>query len=809
MRLPLSWLREYVDCEADASQLAERLTVAGLEVEEILRPGEAYQGITIGEVLSVEPHPDADTLSLCTVTTGGEPTRVVCGAPNVAAGQRVPFAPVGSVLPGGMKLKRVKIRGQESHGMICSEAELETGEDAAGIMVLPPDAPLGEPFAAWAGLEDDILDIDVPPNRPDALSIYGLAREVAALYSLPLAEWNHDVIESGSPAADEISVEVADLDDCPRYSARLIRGVTVGTSPAWLAGRLRSVGLRPINSIVDITNLIMIEFGQPQHVFDLARVGGGRIVVRRAGAGEHLMTLDEQTRKLDPEILLITDGDGALAVAGIMGGRESQVDDGTTDILLESAHFDPVRIRIGGSRLGLLSDSRTRFERGTDPTLTARTADRAAALMAELAGGTVAPGVVEAVSPGLDQRRVMVMRTEWIDALLGVRIEPEDMTSILTGLGFGIQTEDQNDRWQVTVPPWRPDIEGEAHLGEEIARVIGYDQVGSDDRISGGAPSGPTRLQRLREHVRDTLVGLGLWEIVTDSRLEKGAPAPLRPETEPVVLLNPLGEDSSELRRDLAPGVLRTVGYNQRRQAEDVRLFEIGMVHNVAGGQPLEEEWVMAALTGFRLAERWPDPEARFDFADLSGLLTALWRALDITNPELVPATVPGCAPGTGVGLRWEKPEVSGTDEDGEQPRRFEAGMAGRLAREWNQAFDLEGEVWFFAFPLARLESLYGTVRRYQGLTRHPASDRDLSLIVPAGVGIGTLLARLESIPRVESARLFDEYAGEQIPEGMTGVLINMRYRDKENTLSDKEIDTLHKKVVKACEADFGARLRT
>ncbi len=795
MRLPLNWLRDFVEYEGSAEELAERLTLAGLEVEEILRPGELYRGIVTGEVLTVEPHPDADKLSLCRVTTGSEPIRVVCGAANVAPGQKVPFAPVGSALPNGMILKKVKIRGQESHGMICSEAELEIGEDAAGIMVLPADAPIGESFARWSGLDDEILDIDVMPNRPDALSIYGLAREVAALYGLPLTRRHYPVTESGAPAAGEIAVTVDDTEGCPRYSARLIRGVRVGTSPPWLAGRLRAVGLRPINVIVDITNYTMIELGQPQHAFDLARVPGGRIVVRRARAGERLVTLDDTVHILDPETLLITAGETALAAAGVMGGRDSQIDVDTTDILLESAHFDPVRIRIGGSRLALLSDSRIRFERGTDPTLTAAAADRSAALMAELAGGAVAPGVVEYIRPGLEAPRVMTMRPGWIDAFLGAAIAPERTAAILTGLGFEISGAGETDTWQVTVPPWRPDIEGEAHLAEEIARVYGYDELGSDTRITGNAPTGPTRRQRTREALRDALVGLGLWEIVTDSRVEKEAPAPLCPQTSPVVLLNPLGEDSSELRRDLLPGVLRTMRYNQRRQMEDLRLFEIGMVHAVTEEGGIEEEWAVAALTGSRWAERWPASQGELDWFDLAGLLTALWRTLDAPEPAIVPAEVPAFRPQLGVRMVWAG------DLDG--------GIAGRLDGAWSEVFELEGPVWIFGLRLDVIEEVCGGVRRYRGVPRYPASDRDLSLILPAGVRLGEVLDRIREITRVESVRLLGEYHGEQIPEGMIGALIGVRYRDKDKTLSDKEIDTLHQKVVKIISDGFGARLRS
>lgn len=795
MLVPLNWLRDFVPYEGTIEELAERLTMAGLEVDDIVRPAESYEGVVVAEVLEVKQHPNAERLSLCRVTNGEEEICVVCGADNVAAGQRVPFSPVGSTLPGGVKIKKVKIRGEVSYGMICSEKELELGEDADGIMVLPDDVTVGTAISTYLGLDEEILDIEVTPNRPDALSIYGVARDVAVLYGLPLAPWGTGVTESGAPASETISVKVEDPTGCPRYSARLIRGIKIGPGPAWMTGRLRAVGLRPINVIVDVTNYLMMEIGQPQHAFDLQQVAGGDIVVRRAKQGEALRTLDDDVRSLNPEILVIADPQRALAVAGVMGGIDSQIDENTTEILLESAHFDPIRVSTGGNMLNMITESRRRFERGTDPTLPGRAADRAAALMAEFAGGEVAPGVVEFVAPEAVRKRTISVRKPWIDMLLGSEIAAEKSKTILVDLGFALTDASGDATWEVTIPPWRPDVTGEADIAEELARVHGYEELGSDISLSGNAPEGLTSLQRMREEIRNSLVGFGLHEVITNSLVERDAQHPLFPDASPVVLANPRSEDHVEMRRDLLPGILKVIKHNVRRQIEDLRLFEIGMVHCVESGRAREDEWVLGAMTGARLAENWNDPGARTDWFDLQGLLSNLYSAIDIDALRSVAIDNPALEGGTGCLL---------VSSDG-----VEMGFTGRLEEEIQKEFNLNDPVWIFGMKLDTLTDQLKGVGRYEGLPKHPASDRDISLILPAGTALGEMMERVREEKLVESVKLRDEYSGEQIPEGMKGALLGIRYRDKDNTLSDKDIEVLHNKVVEVLANEFGARLRS
>jgi phenylalanyl-tRNA synthetase beta chain len=793
MRLPLNWLRDWVPYEGTAEELATRLTMGGLEVEAIERPGDEFAGVVVGEVLEAGPHPDADRLSVCRVSLGGEPLPVVCGAPNVAAGQRVPFATVGTRLPNGTKLKKAKIRGQVSAGMICSEIELGIGDDAAGIVVLPPDAVVGTPFAEWLGVDGEVLDLAVPPNRPDALSVYGLARETAALFGLPLTDYPTVVAEEGPPADRDIRVEVEDLQGCPRYAARLIRGITVGPSPQWLAARLRLVGLRPINVIVDITNYLMWELGQPLHAFDLARVEGGRIVVRRARRGESLRTLDDGLRVLDPELLLITDGEHALAVAGIMGGADSEISPQTRDVLLESATFDPVRTAIGGGRLGLLTESRRRFERGTDPTVPPLAAARAAALMSELAGGTVAPGLVEQVAPGLlEPRRVMVQKP-WLDDHLGKSIPDEAARDALASTGFTSEVTPQG--WSVRVPSWRPDVEGPAHIAEELARLHGYDELGSRLRLSGPPPAGPTLRQRLRQDLADVLTGLGLHEVYTSALVPAAVPHPSLPAAEAVELENPLSEEMAVLRRDLVPGLLGVVRHNLNRQARYVRIFEIGAVHRVEEGRAVEEEWLAGMLVGGRSPQPWSTGDDRLDHHDLQGLLDALFERAGLDPPSPVPYQGAVLTPGLGQNL---------TDGEGR-----EVGYAGRVSRALLEQWDIVPEVWTFALRLGPLEHLRRGPGRFQGLPRYPAVDRDLSVVLPDSVSLGEVVQRLRATPRVEQVLMTDAYRGRQIPEGLQGATFSVRWRHPGKTMSDKEIDSLHKALLDMLAEHYNARLRS
>ncbi|MFO7768245.1 MAG: phenylalanine--tRNA ligase subunit beta [bacterium] len=794
MRLPLSWLREFTPYEGSAEELADRLTMAGLEVEGVDRPARDYRGVVVGQVIERSDHPDADRLSLCRVTVGSEPLTIVCGAPNVAAGQKVPVATVGSVLPGGMEVGEAEIRGQLSRGMICSEKELEIGEDAEGIMVLDPDARVGCPFAEHLGLDDVIIEVDVLPNRPDALSVYGLARETAALFDLPLEPLGGGVEEEGDPAGREIAVEVEDPLGCPLFTARLIRGVEVGSSPPWMAGRLRAAGMRPINSAVDITNYIMLETGQPQHAFDLARIPGGRIVVRRARPGERLITLDGVERRLAPEYLMITSGEEPLAVAGVMGGRDSEIGEKTGDVLLETAHFDPMRIGLAGGRLNIVSEARKRFERGVDPALPPVAADRAARLFASICGGRVAPGIVKDGAEDPAAPLTVTVDRERLDTLLGRSIPAEDAVALLERTGFEVPGETGADEWRVRVPTWRPDVEDWPHIGEEVARLYGYNALGSSTALSGEAPDPPTPRQRLREALRDALVHQGLHEVLTSSLVGVEHPHPLTPGREPVVLANPQSEGQSHMRRDLLPGLLRVVRHNLRRQHDHVRIFELGPVYHVLEGEAVQEEWVAGALTGRRWPEPWVSGNGPLTWEDIYGIIQAVLGGLGISEVRSEARDHEGLEAGMAAVLAG--------------PDGSLLGRAGRVSDGLLEAMDLEEEVWAFVLPLEGLGAARTGLERYRGLPRHPAADRDLAVTVPADVPVGGILEEVREGASVERALLLDTYRGEQVEEGRKSVAISIRYRDPDRTLTDKEIERLHNEVLKVLTRSFDARLR-
>jgi phenylalanyl-tRNA synthetase beta chain len=561
-----------------------------------------------------------------------------------------------------------------------------------------------------------------------------------------------------------------------------------------MAGRLQLAGVRPINSIVDITNYVMLEMGQPQHAFDLQRIKDGCIIVRRAREGESLVTLDDQRRALDPEMLLITDVDGAIAVAGLMGGADSEISESTTDILLESAYFDPVRVAIAGVRLGLLSESRRRFERGVDPTLAARAADRASALMTEMAGGTVAPGIVEVIAPGLGEPRTLVVKREMVDRLLGTAVPEEEVRDLVAPTGFEVKADVDEGTWEVTVPSWRPDVIGWAHVAEEIGRLYGYDDLGSDTRLTGQAPAGPTPRQVLRERIRDALTYLGLTEIITSTLVEKDAPHFLPEPVAGMDLANPISKELAQLRTDLLPGVLRVVQHNLNRQVADVRIFELGAVHWVEGGKAEQEEWVVGALTGGPAMERWSEPRDVMDWHDLSGLMEGLARALNLDTPETLAYDGPALDPAISATLA-----VRGT---------YPLGFAGLLSREVASGFDLDPDVWVFGLRLEALESAIEPVGRFAGLPRYPASERDVSVILAEEVQIGPLLKAISGLKRVERVRLVDEYQGEQIPAGTRGITLSVRYRHSDKTFSEEEIEALHKEVGELLEREYAARLR-
>jgi phenylalanyl-tRNA synthetase beta chain len=844
MRVPLSWLKDYVDIPIPIPQLAERLTLAGLEVETVTYiglPGAELpwepDKIVVGELRAVHPHPNADRLVLAEVEYGGPaPEVVVTGAPGLLArrGQtdlhiKVAFALEGAHLYDGhapgfqvMKLKATKIRGVPSRAMVCSEKELGLSDQHEDIIYLPDDAPVGVPLVDYLG--DAVLEFDIKGPFAHLYSVFGVAREVAALLDAPLrndprrAAASHPV--TITPTPDYIVLEIADPDLCPRYSAAFIGGVRVGPSPFWMQMRLRLAGMRPINNIVDITNYVMLELGQPLHAFDYHRLrprpGETRpaIIVRRARPNEQMTTLDGVLRTFDGEMLLITDGGGPVAVAGVMGGLESEITDATTDILLESANFHFLSIRRTARLLGLTSEASQRFGRQVDPELTVPAALRAALLMAELAGGTVAPSVGD-LYPGRQMPRTVELNPADVTRILGVEVPPDDIVRILTALEFTVRPADSGC-YTVTIPSHRPDVTRPVDLVEEIGRIWGYDRFPPTLLQDELPPQRPNVRLECAERVRDLLVGCGLDEVITYSLVDIADEGRLRPQGPPpdpsryLRLKNPLSADRAYLRQTLLPSLLRTLRDNLRFQ-ERVAIFEIGAVYLPVDGELLPDEPLRLGIvmTGPREPRSWlPDRQTTpLGFYDLKGVVEALLAGLGLSGTferpvrgeprsaaewRIIDAFHPG---------RCAQVSVNGTF----------LGIMGELHPLVREAFDLPQQpVAALEFDMEALLGLWGAPRRMTPISLHPPVYEDLSVVVdeetPA-VRVRDLIAQTGA-PLLRSVVLFDVYRGEQIGPGKKSLAYRLTYQADDRTLTDQDVARVREKIVRRLEREIGAAIR-
>ena len=781
MRVPLSWLREFVPVEASVDDLAERLSLSGLAVEEIIRTGAGISGVVVGEVRSMREHPNADSLMLVRAFDGKAERDIVCGARNYVVGDRVPLALPGARLPNGMEIAQRSVRGETSDGMMCSASELGISEDHSGILVLDRDAVPGADLVRALELDDVILHLDVTTNRGDCLSVLGVAREVAALYGLPLTVTPTVLEESSEDAASLATVRIEDAKGCPRYLARVIDGIAVGPSPWWMRHRLLAAGMRPISNVVDVTNYVLLERGHPLHAFDLDRLGDHAIVVRKPRKGERILTLDGTDRLLEKDDVAICDAERPVAVAGIMGGSGSEVSDKTTRLLLESAFFEPLRIRRTAARLGLRTEASIRFERGADPDGVAAPAARAAELLAQVAGGRIARGTID-VYPKPIARRPIRLRAARARALLGIEEDTETMGSRLRALGCSVEVSRTALR---AIPPgWRPDLKIEEDLIEEVARLHGYDRI--PERLPQGARSGAlTESQRRRRLARALLLGAGLSEAQTLSLLPPSVAARLGLD-DAAVVSNPLSEEESVLRTSLIPGLLLAAHRNVARRVLPVRLFEIGTVFR-RDGEGVHEElraaWVMCGP-----AERaWHSTERGMDFFDGKGVLEAFLDGLGVREWSIE----------AGAAVPFAHPARSATVIAGDAIG-FVAEAHARLAA----SFDLPGRV-----VLAEL-ALGGLLAERPGvpapaIPRFPAAGRDVAIVVPDGVSSAEVerTVRRAAGPLLESVSLFDLYRGEPIPEGYVSLAFSLTLRDAERTLTDADADVAIGRVAEAARA--------
>ncbi len=794
MRVPLEWLSEFVEGLPELGDLCEGLTLAGLEVEEVVHPDpRLVENLVFARLLAVEPHPNADRLSVCTVDSGGEEQRIVCGATNMAAGDSVVLARPGAVLPGGVKIKKAKIRGVESCGMLCSASELDLYDDHAGILIVHGAPAAGTPAAPLLGIGAPVISVGITPNRGDCLSIRGIAREVAAVFSLPTTE--RFAREPERPAGrPTMSVEIDDAGACPLYRGIEIEGVRVGPSPVWLVGRLAACGLRPLANVVDVTNYVLLEYGQPLHAFDRDRLAGNVVWASRVDCEVEVETLDGQMRTLQSGDTVIRDADGVIAVAGVMGGRRTAVDEKTQRIFLESALFDPIAVRRTSRRLGLISESSYRFERGVDPDGIERALLRAVELLTETAGAQAAAEPVGAgeVPPAPEPIR---LRSHRLRRVLGPAVELEEAARYLERLGASVEQLD--DALRVTVPGARHDLRREIDLVEEVARLRGYDRIEAEPPAVAMREAKTGALWRLRGRLRQRMAALGMNEAVTlafaSAESNRLFPGLFASESGGVVIANPLRAEESELRRSLLGGLIAAASANRRNGARVADLFCIGRTFS-----PEEElECVAGVLFGPRRA-RGPGDAGEPTVYDAKAAAEAVAAAI-APRPALQwrpSASWPGTHPGACAMGSIEGSVVA---------------VAAMLHPDVAAAMDLDSGAAVFEVALDRLAGSGAEPVRLAAISRYPCASRDVSLLVPDTRLAAEVIDVVRGLgdTRIEDVRVFDEYRGKGIPEGHRALSFSLTYRAADRTLTDEEIEGLHERVVDELVRKLGVQRRT
>jgi len=782
------WLREFVNPDLSTEALAEQLTMAGLEVDAVTPVAGEFSGVVVAEVVAAEQHPDADKLRVCTVDTGTETVQIVCGAPNAAAGLKAPLARVGAVLPGNFKIKKAKLRGVESQGMLCAAAELMLSEESDGLLELAADAPVGADLRDYLGLNDVTLELGLTPNRADCLGVVGVARDVAALNGLALCEPAADVAE---PATETVfPVEVPASAKCPRYLGRVIEGVDLGaTTPLYIVERLRRAGLRAIDPVVDVTNYVMLELGQPLHAFDLATLTGG-IVVRDAAPGESMTLLDGSEINLTAGTLVIADHERALALAGIMGGENSGVTSDTRSVFLESAFFAPELLAGRARHYGLHTDASHRFERGVDWQLQRRAIERATQLLLSITGGQPGPVVEVASSEHLPKQRQLTLRLARIERVLGLAMPEETARKILEGLGFEVRS-DEDGILTCTAPSWRFDMTQEVDLIEELARVHGYNQLpvsriqaelrGTSNRESA------TSVRALRQG----LVARGFYEAITFSFIAPEHHRLFAPDITAVAVHNPISSELSEMRSTLLPGLATTLAHNVKRQNNRLRIFETGS--RFCAGQPYSEQRMLGlALLGSRAAENWADAGARIDFFDMKGEIEQIFARSGGTL-SFQRTVQPGLHDGQTAQVMLDGTRV---------------GVLGTIHPTVAAQLDLPKHT-----VLAELELdavLTGRLPGYQDISRFPESRRDIAVLVDRGVEAAAVMetVKLAAGPGLAELRLFDLYTGAGVADDQKSLALGLTFRDNSRTLDDDEVSAIVTQVVDSLKEKFNAELR-
>ncbi|WP_221794591.1 phenylalanine--tRNA ligase subunit beta [Oceanobacter mangrovi] len=794
MKFSEQWLREWVQPNASTQELVDQITLAGLEVDGVEAVAGEFSGVVVGQVVTREQHPDADKLSLCQVTDGTETFQIVCGAPNVRAGLKIPFAKIGAVLPGDFKIKKAKLRGVESFGMLCAEKELGISDANDGLMELPDSAPVGTDFREYLGLDDNIIDVDLTPNRADCLSIAGLARETGLLFK---ADVQGPAIDAVAAVIDDVpNIEVSAPDACPRYCGRIVRGVNIkAETPLWMVEKLRRGGVRSIDPVVDITNFILLELGQPMHAFDLARIDGG-IRARMAEQGEKLTLLDGQEIELSSDTLVIADHAKPLALAGVMGGEFSGVAEDTSDLMLEAAFFNPIVIAGKARAHGLHTDSSHRFERGVDYQLARSAIERATQLIVEICGGQPGPVVEVASEEHLPKAAEITLRKSRIELVLGLSFEDSEVEDILTRLGMQVETVEGG--WKAVAPSYRFDMAIESDLIEELARIYGY------NRLPVRTPIAAVPLAQAPEDkitvfdVRRMMVARGYHEAITYSFVDPAMQKALDPDLPGLKLLNPISSEMSVMRTNLWAGLVPAAGYNLKRQQSRVRLFETGL-RFVSSEEGLEQKPTLAMLaTGSRLPQGWTETPTAVDFFDVKGDVEALLaRTASLDYFRFVADKHSALHPGQSARIdKWL---------DGEW---VELGWMGALHPATQKAVDIKQTIYVVQLDLELL--LKTSVPSFAELSKFPEMRRDLALVVDQNVQVDDVLEqiRLQAGEYLTKLNLFDVYTGKGIDPDKKSLALGLTWQHPSRTLTDQEVNDSVEAVLQQLEQQLGATLR-
>lgn len=791
MQVNIEWLRDWVEIDVDADRLAEQLTMAGLEVDAVTAAGESFDGVVVAHVTELRPHPNAERLSLASVDNGSGTVEVVCGAPNVEVGIRVPFAQVGAVLPGGQRIKKAKLRGIESQGMLCSARELGLADDAEGLLILDEDAPIGEPLQAHLKLDDAIVDIDLTPNRGDCFSVIGVAREIAAAGGQPLELPERAPVDAVSK--ESFPVKLGAPAACARFAGRVVKNITTGRrTPDWMRERLRRAGIRAIHPVVDITNYVMLEYGQPLHAYNLDKLTK-QIDVRMAAAGEALVLLDGARIELDNDVLVIADAAGAIGLAGIMGGESTAVDENTHNVFLESAFFAAEAILGRARRYGLHTDASVRFERGVDFAQQERAIERATQLLMQICGGEPGPTQLVETKTHVPEVAEVELSLERANALLGVELAPEEIESLLGRLSM--QLERDGSKWRVRPPSYRFDIAIEEDLIEEIGRMVGYDNLPVQAGSSAAHLGAASEKELGDETLADVLVARGFAEVVTYSFVDEQVQRHLHPDTDPIRLLNPMSSDMGVMRRSLWAGLLDVARRNLNRQRSRLRIFEIGpQFLQAEGASPWQISMLAGLVSGALWPGHWGEEGREVDFFDLKGDLEAL---LDKTGRRDEFRILAGAHPGLQPG---QSAKISLAGET--------AGWMGKLHPRIQQELGIKQDVFLFTLNLNRV--LQARVPRYRAYSKFPFVRRDVAVLVDEDIPVTELIDRAESAAGelLQSIEIFDLYTGEGVESKQKSVGLGLILQSASRTLTDEDADRTVDSVTQCLERELGATIR-